>query len=246
MPTTWKKLAFTDQLHDVVTFGEHVDNVLQLTGQAISIPAVDKHKFLVGPTADPAHAPSFRTLEITDIANDLLTYAKLQNVSATDKILGRSTAGAGDVEEIACTAAGRALLDDANAAAQLATLGAAASGHDHTGTYDPAGTGHSEAEAERTRHCENCDESIMYPALSTDGTLAGNSDLVQVSQKAIKTYADRSATTSAPGVVELATDAEAVAGTDTARAVTPVNVQAKAGDERTRTTTESFEIIVYT
>jgi len=38
-------------------------------------------------------------------------------------LLGRSTAGAGDVEEIPCTAAGRALLDDADATAQRATLG---------------------------------------------------------------------------------------------------------------------------
>lgn len=60
------------------------------------------------------------------IAADAVTYAKMQNVSATDKLLGRSTAGAGDVEEITCTAAGRALIDDANAAAQLVTLGAAA------------------------------------------------------------------------------------------------------------------------
>ena len=59
----------------------------------------------------------------TTIANDAVTYAKMQNVSATDKLLGRSTAGAGDVEEIACTAAGRALLDDATAAAQRTTLG---------------------------------------------------------------------------------------------------------------------------
>jgi len=56
-------------------------------------------------------------------ADNAVTYAKLQNVSATDKLLGRSTAGAGDVEEITCTAAGRALLDDADAAAQRATLG---------------------------------------------------------------------------------------------------------------------------
>lgn len=56
------------------------------------------------------------------IINDAVTYAKMQNVSATDKVLGRVTAGAGDVEEIACTAAGRALLDDANAAAQRTTL----------------------------------------------------------------------------------------------------------------------------
>jgi hypothetical protein len=57
------------------------------------------------------------------IANDGVTYARMQNVSATDKLLGRSTSGSGDVEEIACTAAGRALLDDADAAAQRATLG---------------------------------------------------------------------------------------------------------------------------
>jgi hypothetical protein len=60
---------------------------------------------------------------VMTIDNDVVTYAKMQNVSATDKLLGRSTAGSGDVEEIACTAAGRALLDDADAAAQRTTLG---------------------------------------------------------------------------------------------------------------------------
>jgi hypothetical protein len=33
-------------------------------------------------------------------ADDSITYAKIQNVSTTDRILGRDTAGAGDVEEI--------------------------------------------------------------------------------------------------------------------------------------------------
>lgn len=56
------------------------------------------------------------------IADDAVTYAKMQDVSATDRILGRVTAGAGNVEEITCTAAGRAILDDADAAAQRATL----------------------------------------------------------------------------------------------------------------------------
>jgi len=45
------------------------------------------------------------------------------HVSATDRVLGRASAGAGAAEEITCTAAGRALLDDANASAQRATLG---------------------------------------------------------------------------------------------------------------------------
>ena len=36
----------------------------------------------------------------TTIGNDKVTYAKMQNVSATNRILGRDTAGAGNVEEI--------------------------------------------------------------------------------------------------------------------------------------------------
>jgi hypothetical protein len=42
--------------------------------------------------------------------------------AATNTLLGRSTAGTGAVEEITCTAAGRAILDDADAAAQRTTL----------------------------------------------------------------------------------------------------------------------------
>jgi hypothetical protein len=57
------------------------------------------------------------------VDNQAITYAKIQNVSATDKILGRSSAGAGSIEEITCTSAGRALLDDADASAQRTTLG---------------------------------------------------------------------------------------------------------------------------
>lgn len=60
---------------------------------------------------------------LTSLQAASILYASLQNVSATDLILGRSTAGAGVIEEIACTAAGRALLDDVSASAQRTTLG---------------------------------------------------------------------------------------------------------------------------
>ena len=64
-----------------------------------------------------------KLVDTADINNSQVTYAKIQNVSATDKLLGRSTAGAGAVEEIPLTASGRALLDDTSASAQRTTLG---------------------------------------------------------------------------------------------------------------------------
>jgi hypothetical protein len=58
----------------------------------------------------------------TAIAADAVTYAKMQDVSATDRLLGRDTAGAGNVEEIA-PAAVRTMLDvPSNAEAVLDTL----------------------------------------------------------------------------------------------------------------------------
>jgi len=68
------------------------------------------------------------TVSTALIGNDAVTYAKIQDVSATDKLLGRSTAGAGVVEEIPCTSFARSILDDANAGAVRTTISAAASG----------------------------------------------------------------------------------------------------------------------
>ena len=59
------------------------------------------------------------TLRIKDAG---VTYAKIQNVSASDKLLGRSTAGAGVVEEITCTTFARSILDDADEAEFRATV----------------------------------------------------------------------------------------------------------------------------
>lgn len=63
------------------------------------------------------------------IDNDVVTYAKMQNVSATSRVLGRKTAGAGDTEEctlsevldfIGSAAQGDILYRDASAWARLA------------------------------------------------------------------------------------------------------------------------------
>jgi len=111
---------------------------------------------------------------IWTIDNDVVTYAKMQNVSATDKILGRSSAGAGDVQEIACTAAGRALLDDANATAQIATLGLDA---DIATLSLPASTTISVAGAALIDDASNSDQRTTL-GLGTIATLAAPSGTV--------------------------------------------------------------------
>lgn len=69
------------------------------------------------------------------VANDSVTYAKIQNISATQRALGRNTAGSGDTEEVTLTQ----LLDWIGSAAQgdvlyrgaasWTRLGAGTSGH---------------------------------------------------------------------------------------------------------------------
>lgn len=55
-----------------------------------------------------------KLVETADVSNDQITYAKMQNVSATSRVLGRKTAAAGDAEE--CTLS--EVLDFIGSAAQ--------------------------------------------------------------------------------------------------------------------------------
>ena len=105
------------------------------------------HSGDVTSVADGAQTIAANAVTTTKIIDDAVTYAKMQNVSATDKVLGRSTAGAGNVEEIACTAAGRALIDDADAAAQRTTLGLGTVATESTVPISKGGTGQTAQQA---------------------------------------------------------------------------------------------------
>ncbi len=67
------------------------------------------------------------------VGDGTITLAKLADL-ATNKIIGRATTGTGVPEAIDCTAAGRALIDDADATAQRATLGLGDSATKSVGT----------------------------------------------------------------------------------------------------------------
>jgi hypothetical protein len=69
----------------------------------------------------------------SNLDTNSVTLPKLAQV-ATNTLLGRSTAGTGNVEAITCTAAGRALLDDALASDQRTTLGLGTAATQATGT----------------------------------------------------------------------------------------------------------------
>lgn len=106
---------------------EYVDDAITAGGGYTDEQAQDAVGAMIADTATIDLTYTDATPELkADVKDDSITYAKMQNVSATDKLLGRSTAGAGDVEEIPLTAAGRALLDDATVDAMIDTLGGAA------------------------------------------------------------------------------------------------------------------------
>lgn len=138
--TTWVALNFvtTSQIVDLaVTTAKIDDNAVTNTKlrDSAALSVIGRNANSSGDPADIAATAAsgavlresgstigFGTIATAGIADDAVTYAKIQNVTSTNRVLGRSSAGAGDIEEITCTAAGRALLDDADAAAQRSTL----------------------------------------------------------------------------------------------------------------------------
>ena len=125
------------------------------------------------------------SIDTAHIGDDQVTYAKIQNVSATNVVLGRDSSGAGIIEEISASSL-RTMINVENGAT-----------------------------ADQTK------SDIDGLAITTVGTLDTGDATAIVS----------AASTSAAGKVELATTAEALAGTDTSRAVTAAGLAARSYKE---------------
>jgi len=126
--------AVTSSVHGISSFGatlvDDADAATARTTLGLGTAAT---------TAASAYATAAQGT-LADSATQPGDNATTLNVSATDKLLGRSTAGAGAVEEITLTSAGRALLDDADAAAQRTTLGLGTAATSNTSAFEAAGS----------------------------------------------------------------------------------------------------------
>ena len=148
-------------------------NADAVTGAKIADDAIDSEHYTDG-SIDTAH-----------IGDDQVTYAKIQNVSATNVVLGRDSSGAGVIEEISASSL-RTMINVENGAT-----------------------------------ADQSKSDIDGLAITTVGTLDTGDATAIVS----------AASTSAAGKVELATTAEALAGTDTSRAVTAAGLAARSYKE---------------
>jgi uncharacterized protein (TIGR02145 family) len=91
----------------VVTSTTPVAN-LSIGGNAATATTVTTNANLTGDVTSDGNATTIanNAVQTAKIANSNVTYGKIQNVSATDRVLGRTTAGAGVIEEIATTGSG--------------------------------------------------------------------------------------------------------------------------------------------
>lgn len=105
---------------DAVTADKLADDVSNDANRAVTANHIQTSAVTTAKINDSA----VTTAKIADSSSATtgVTYAKIQQAAA-NTVLGRSASTLGVVQEITCTAAGRALLDDASAADQRTTLG---------------------------------------------------------------------------------------------------------------------------
>ncbi len=103
----------------------------------------------VNPDNKPINGTAINNL-IGGVADNTLAPAKVA-FTATDKLLGRSTSGAGAGEEITCTSFARTLLDDADAATARTTLGVGAASDTAAGIVELATAAEMQAGTDTAR-----------------------------------------------------------------------------------------------
>lgn len=144
------------------------------------------------------------------ISNKAVTYAKIQDVSDTNKLLGRSSLGAGSIEEITCTPVARNFLAALDAAAQRTVIGAYAASNPN-GYTNNTGTVTSVSGSGSVNGITLSGSGNSVVALTLGGTLTGVNLSTQVTGTLPVANGGTGATTAANARANLG--AAAVTGT---------------------------------
>ena len=154
------------------------------------------HTHTLTDVTDSGDLAALDTVDTTEIDDDAVTYAKIQDVTATDRILGRDTAGAGIVEELDATAvlgiigveAGADVTDATNVAAAGAEM---ATNKGAVGGY------------------ASLDGSALVPDAQIPSTITRDSELTSAINDAINDLLD-----GAPGALDTLNELAASIGDD--------------------------------
>lgn len=139
---------FLSLINPLITGGDVVINVNSIVYPTGYGPLTDGDKTHVTVSGDGTiFTINNGVLVTTMYASSSVTYAKIQNVSATDKVLGRATAGAGQIEEITFTPKARDLAAETTAAGMRGVLGATTAGSNFFVLTNPAAIGYSRVSA---------------------------------------------------------------------------------------------------
>jgi hypothetical protein len=110
----------SNQTMNIVGTATSVTDIVLVAKGGTGVATANANAIFVGPASGSAAAPSFRAMVTEDIPTGIVTYAKIQYVANTARVLGRISSLSGEIEEL--TGANIVTIIDTNAVSRATNL----------------------------------------------------------------------------------------------------------------------------
>jgi hypothetical protein len=110
----------SNQTMNIVGTATSVTDIVLVAKGGTGVATANANTIFVGPSSGSAAAPSFRAMVTEDIPTGIVTYAKIQYVANTARVLGRISSLSGEIEEL--TGANIVTVIDTNAVSRATNL----------------------------------------------------------------------------------------------------------------------------